>query len=309
MSLRLYLLLPILFHASFHVAALRFGLNGKLSSPHFHKRGHVSGLDNAQNLNYFTNITLGEKKFSVTIDTGRYAIFCFSSLVSGLQPLTSSDLWVAGNVPNSNDTGVSTGVQYAVGGVYGNIKTALLTFLNFTVPGQAYSMFQTGPCPFCANMHSIVQVNSSSANPAGQGLIGLGPNAGSNIHDALKKQPQGDAVLDRIFRQDPTTPNILTVHLSRSDDPNDLYPGEITVSDILPGMESIMGQPQLTVKAVPSSRSGGQHWQVLLDPNGVIGPDGQPIALSTKVSGARNSSSLTVFFDTGFSLSQVPKYD
>jgi hypothetical protein len=158
-------------------------------------------------------------------------------------------------------------------------------------------------------MHSIVQVNSSSAYPDGQGLIGLGPNVGSNIHDALKKQPRGDTVLDRIFRQDPTTPNILTVLLARSDDPNEQYPGEITVSDILPGMQSILDQPKLTVKTVPSSRSGGQHWQVLLDPNGIIGPDGQPIVLSTKASSSTNSSSLAVVFDTGFSLNQVPKYD
>lgn len=70
-------------------------------------------------------------------------------------------------------------------------------------------------------------------------------------------------------------------------------------------MQNITDQPKLTVKTVPSSRSGDQHWQVLLDPNGIIAPDGQPIALSSKVS---NTSSLTVMFDTGFSLNQVPKY-
>jgi hypothetical protein len=155
---------------------------------------------------------------------------------------------------------------------------------------------------------TLVQVNSSSTYPAGQGLIGLGPNVGSNVHDALKKQPQGDTVLDRIFRQDPSTPNILTVLLSRSNDPTEQYPGEITVSDILPGMQNISNQPKLTVKSVPSSRSGDQHWQVLLDPDGIIGPDGQPMVLSTKVSGTTNSSSLTTIFDTGFTLNQVPKY-
>ena len=156
---------------------------------------------------------------------------------------------------------------------------------------------------------TLVQVNSSSTNPSGQGLIGLGPNVGSNIYDALKKQSQGDTVLDQIFRQNPSTPNILTVLLTRSDDPTEQYPGEITVSDILPGMQTVVNQPKLTVKTVPSSRSGAQHWQVLLDPNGITGPNGQPIAVSTKVSGTSNSSSLTVVFDTGFSLNQVPKYD
>ena len=74
-------------------------------------------------------------------------------------------------------------------------------------------------------------------------------------------------------------------------------------------MQNISGQPKLAVRSVPSSRSGGQHWQVLLDPNGIIGPDGQPIILSSKVSSTMNSSSLTVMLDTGFSLNQVPKYD
>lgn len=70
---RLFLLiLPVVFH----VTALRFPVNGKLNSPspHVHKRGHISGLDDAQNLKYFTNITLGGQSFSVQIDTGRQAL-------------------------------------------------------------------------------------------------------------------------------------------------------------------------------------------------------------------------------------------
>ena len=299
---RLFLLLPV----AFHIAAPTFSVNGRLLSPHVHKREHISGLDDSRNLKYFANITLGGKSFSVEIDTGRQAINTPSSLFN-FQPLFSSDLWVAGYVPNSNDTGVSASVEYAVGSVNGNVKTAPLTFLNFTVPNQAFSMSRNlslSIAPTC----TLVQVNASSTYPAGQGLIGLGPNVGSNVHDALKKQPQGDTVLDQIFRQDQNTSNTLTVLLSRSYD-IEQYPGEITVSDILPSMQNISDQPKLNVKTVPSSRSGGQHWQVLLDSNGIIAPDGQTIALSSKVSSTANSTSLTVVFDTGFSLNQVPKYD
>lgn len=153
----------------------------------------------------------------------------------------------------------------------------------------------------------LVQVQPSSVYPEGQGLIGLGPNVGSNIHSALKGQRNGDTVLDRIFRQDPSTPNILTILLSRSNDTTEQYPGEITVSDIITGFENITNQPQLNVKTVPSARSGEQHWQVLLDPNGIIGPSGQPIPVSTKVSSTRSSSRMTVVFDTGFTFNQVPK--
>ncbi|KAI0248606.1 aspartic peptidase domain-containing protein, partial [Lactifluus subvellereus] len=262
----------ILIVLSSRVNALRFVIRGQHTSPHLNKRAHVSGLDNGQNLKYYTNITLGGVPFSVSIDTG------------------SSDLWVAGNVSNSKNTGVSTSVEYAIGAISGSVRTAQLTFLNFVVPDQVF-----------------IQVQPSSVYPGGQGLIGLGPNVGSNVHSALKGQPKGDTVLDRIFRQDPSTPNILTVLLSRSSDPTVRYPGEITVSDIITGFENITNQPQLTVKTVPSSRSGDQHWQVLLDSNGIIGPDGQPIAVSTKVSSTQNPSRLTAVFDTGFTFNQVPK--
>jgi hypothetical protein len=114
-------------------------------------------------------------------------------------------------------------------------------------------------------------------------------------------------VLDRIFRQDLSTPNIFTVLLSRSNDSTEQYPGEITVSDIVSGLEDITSQPKLTVKTVPSSQSGYQHWQVLLDPNGILGPDGRPITVSTKVSAKQNSLRLMAVFDTGFTFSQVPK--
>ncbi|KAH9969733.1 aspartic peptidase domain-containing protein [Russula dissimulans] len=271
-SLWLAVFVSSLLHVSAPIAALRLGLRG-VSIPRLHKRAHIAGLDDAQNLKYFTNITLGESLCSVSIDTG------------------SSDFWVAGNISNSKDTGVSTGVQYAIDGVSGDVRTAQLNFLDFVVPDQAY-----------------IQVQPSTTHPENQGILGLGPNVGSNVHDALKKQPQGDTVIDRIFRQDPTTPNILTVLLSRSDDPNVTYPGQITVSETVPGLQNISDQPKLTVKTVPSSRSGEQHWQVLLDPNGIIGPSGQRMALSTKVAGATNSSQLACVIDTGFSLNQVPKY-
>lgn len=301
---RLFLLLPVVFHT----AALCFSINGRFISPYVQKREHISGLDNAQNLKYFANMSLGGNYYSVEIDTGRQEINTLLPFYD-LQLLFSSDLWMSGDVPNSNDTGVSASVQYAVGGVNGKVKTAPLTFLNYSVPDQAFSMFRNLSLSTAPTRILLVQVNASSAYPAGQGLIGLGPNVGSNVHDALKKQPQGDTVLDRIFRQDPNTPNTLTVLLSRSYNPTEQYSGEITVSEILPGMQNISDQPKLTVRTVPSSRSGGQHWQVLLDPNGIIAPDGQPIALSSKVSSTMNSSSLTVMFDTGFSLNQVPKYD
>jgi hypothetical protein len=68
-------LLPILFYAALHVDALHFALNGKPTNSHFYKRDHISGLDNTQNILYYTNISLGGQPVSVSIDTGRQAIF------------------------------------------------------------------------------------------------------------------------------------------------------------------------------------------------------------------------------------------
>ena len=57
----------VLLAAVLHVSALRLHLRGQV----FSKRGHISGLDNEQNLEYYTNLTLGGTPISASIDTGR----------------------------------------------------------------------------------------------------------------------------------------------------------------------------------------------------------------------------------------------
>ena len=155
---------------------------------------------------------------------------------------------------------------------------------------------------------TIVQVQPSSNLPNVPGILGLGPNVGSRVHASLNNQPQGDAVLDRIFQQNVSTPNILTVLLGRSNDPADKYPGDITVGEIIPGMENITTEPKVPVTVDPQSYSTDQHWQALLDANGIIGSDGKPIQIQTSVQGTQNPNQLTAMFDTGFSLPQVPQY-
>ena len=51
-----------------------------------------------------------------------------------------------------------------------------------------------------------------------------------------------------------------------------------------------------------------QHWQTLLDANGIIGPNGKSVDVTTGVSSTSNDKQLTVVFDTGYSLPQVPRY-
>lgn len=58
------------------VGAIRFDLQGRRgpSARHLHKRGTIAGstsLDDANNIAYTLNLTLGGSQFEVQIDTGR----------------------------------------------------------------------------------------------------------------------------------------------------------------------------------------------------------------------------------------------
>lgn len=78
-------------------------------------------ITNTFNAEYISNVTLGGRSIPVLLDTG------------------SSDLWVTGEVPGTQDTGKSDKLSYAVGTAAGDINTANLTFGGYDVPNQAYS--------------------------------------------------------------------------------------------------------------------------------------------------------------------------
>lgn len=164
-------------------------------------------------------------------------------------------------------------------------------------------IFVRGLVPEIEN--KTVSAAADSSHSAGQGLIGLGPNSGSIVHSIINDH-SGDAVVDRIFRQNTSTPNYISFLLGRSGDPTEPFPGDITIGQPLEPYGNITSQPKLTVTQAEGGASG-QHWQTLLDKNGIIGPDGQPISVESGVKGAPKDQ-LTVIFDSGFSLPQVPKY-
>lgn len=138
-------------------------------------------------------------------------------------------------------------------------------------------------------------------------------------------------MLDRIFKQNTSTPNYITVLLGRSDDPSESPTGDITVGEIIPGYEAVTSQPQLDVSVLSSQNAVNQHWQILLDSDGIVGPAGNNVIdefnIQTAVSSTSNKKQLTVSFpphqfvdrsspprvvqvviDTGYSLPQVPSY-
>ncbi|EKM51672.1 uncharacterized protein PHACADRAFT_261953 [Phanerochaete carnosa HHB-10118-sp] len=255
--------------------AVRVGITGRrsLALSKLHRRASLTGttgLADSSDITYTTNITLGGNSFSVIIDTG------------------SSDLYVTGTVPGSKDTGKSAGVQYAIGQVQGPVMLGELEFAGYSVGDQAY-----------------LDVPASTSNIVGTGLVGLGPNNGSQVLQALGNS-SGDTVLNRIFQQNTSTPNFLTILLGRDDDPSDNFPGDLTVGEILPGYDAITSQPKLNVSLVPVNDEGNQHWQTLLDAGGIIGPDGKAIDVETAVESTSNKNQLTAVFDSGFSLPQVP---
>ncbi|KAJ7029302.1 aspartic peptidase domain-containing protein [Mycena alexandri] len=256
--------------------ALRLNFEGRrvpVDRRGLYRRGSLSGsspLDNSADLQYLTNITVGGVPFEVMIDTG------------------SSDLWVAGTVSSSTGTGKAATISYASGGASGPVQLAAVEFDQFTVPNQAF-----------------IQVPPDSAHPVGQGLIGLGPSEGSVVFDAFDAADEGNTVLDNIFTQDTSTPNYITFLLGRLNDPSETFPGDLTVGEVMPNYTNITSQPKLPVTVVSVSNQANQHFQILLDADGFIGPDGSSIPITSVVSSTKNKKQATVVIDTGFSLPQV----
>jgi len=148
----------------------------------------------------------------------------------------------------------------------------------------------------------------ASDAPEGTGLIGLGPSSGSRIFETLASSA-GDPPLDRIYRQDTSIPNFITVLLSRPNDTAEQYGGSMTISEIIPEFQNISSQTKVPVTVLQSELSNNQHFSILLDSNGIIGPDGNAIKISSNASYApdHDKSQLQVVLDTGFSLPQFPE--
>ncbi|KAH0585942.1 hypothetical protein H2248_007228 [Termitomyces sp. 'cryptogamus'] len=269
------------------VGALQLEVHGERRSrrsQHQRRTPGLSELSNNADISYYAVIEIGRNDYTLLIDTG------------------GSDIWMAGNVPNSND--IEGGVNYVHDSVTGRIKTAEIEFAGYIIPDQAFCEYKPQDIVLETGLKflMIVQVSPDDIKKAGAGILGLGPNDGSKIYQAIPTVA-GAALLDRIFLQNLTTPNYLTVLLGRSGDLTDFYGGSLTVGQVISGFEDILKQPKLPVV---NSIAADLHFQVLLDKNGFIGPDGKPIVIRTEVDSTQNEEQATVVLDTGFSLPQVP---
>lgn len=147
-----------------------------------------------------------------------------------------------------------------------------------------------------------VEAPGGNAAAGADGLIGLGPSSASSVR-TLGKSAAANPPLDRIFTSDASVSPLIAILLQRSDDPEEPYPGDLAIGEVLAEYQDILNQPRLPVTITPLL--GNQHWQTLLDVDGIVGPNGKPIQIKTRVTGAQTKNA-TVIFDTGFTLPQVP---
>ncbi|KAJ7213840.1 acid protease [Mycena pura] len=269
-------LLAFIFLGDFS-CALRLNIQGR-RIPAAHRRlapraslTGFSPLGDSADLQYSTNISVNGVPFDVLIDTG------------------SADLWVVSGDLQGTSTGTAASVSYASGSADGPVELGSLEFAGYTVPDQAFML-----------------VAPDAINPEGTGLMGLGPSDGSSIFEALHELKEGATVLDNIFLQNTQTPNYITFALGRVSVPGENFVGELAVGEVPSNYSDILNQPKLPVTVVSSANKANQHFQMLLDANGFIGPDGSPISVTSEVSSTSNKKQATVVIDSGFSLPQVP---
>ncbi|KAH9080404.1 aspartic peptidase domain-containing protein, partial [Lactarius deliciosus] len=147
----------------------------------------------------------------------------------------------------------------------GNVNLASMGFDNYTVDKQAFIL-----------VNDTSTFSSSLQSNGFQGLMGLGFDDGSIVR-GIVGDGAGDTPLSRIFQQNKTTQNFISILLDRNNDPTDTVTGQITIS------ESIESQPKLYIKDVFFD-SSSQHWAVYID-----------------------KERLSPVLDSGFTFSQVPR--
>ncbi|KAG6377020.1 hypothetical protein JVT61DRAFT_1066 [Boletus reticuloceps] len=157
----------------------------------------------------------------------------------------SSDLWVSAPVPGAISQNYSAGIMHRNGSAEGPVMSATLDFAGFSV--------------------DVFALDGSGIHDPG-GLMGLGPGVGS-ITRMGGNSGVANPPLDRIFSSNSSVSPLLAVLLQRSGDPDEPFPGYLSVGEVLPDYQDGLNQPRLPVTT-------------LLDVNGIIGPNGTQIEIT-----------------------------
>ncbi|EIW81199.1 acid protease [Coniophora puteana RWD-64-598 SS2] len=234
-----------------------------------------SNLSNVVNMRYTVNATLGGESVTLMVDTG------------------SSDFIVTKQIPSASvvNEQYNVTIEYGIGKAAGGVYSATLDLLDTSISNQYY-MYDP----------------SSQAAGGTDGLLGLGPGEGSMILSQANNNATASPPIDRIFAINNNTDNYVGIHLGRSNDTNNAYPGDLTVGSPLADFSNVLNQPKLEVTQVQQSIRSYQHWQTYLDQDGIKGPDGTRIPMKSRVTGSEHPNKANVMLDTGYTFPQVPAH-
>ncbi|KZW00873.1 acid protease [Exidia glandulosa HHB12029] len=234
-------------------------------------------LDNAYDLYYSTDLTIGGQQLSVQLDTG------------------SSELWVRpGNAFTAIQAQVSTNslsIRYGIGSFTGNITTADVVMGDITIPKQSFLTYTTG---------AIDNVFKAGLD----GMLGLGFDDGSHVHTTVSRNGGGDSgrtLLSNFFVNNPEQPKTMSFAMSRLNDGTD-DDGLFMIGEPEPEYAAVKTQPAHPLR-INDTPGDFQRWALYLD---AIEINGKNITgLQSVVKGAP-AGKLVANIDTGTSLGWMP---
>lgn len=211
---------------------------------------------------------------------------------------------ISGNVHRDLDTGTTSTVHFA-SGLGGAIEAAPLRFTGYDTPDQAFSTSDHphSTLAYDADWRPTALLRDSSAatndHPTGtSGVLGSGPGGRWGITRSLGHFGD-DSMMTRIFEQLKTSSSHSYITLlSGKDKRSEESGGQMTISEVVPGYESILDQTPLSV-IYPD------QWATWTDVNGIIGPDGSSVNIQSSVSDAE-SGRLVAVVDRSSALTHVP---
>ncbi|TCD69512.1 hypothetical protein EIP91_007442 [Steccherinum ochraceum] len=243
--------------------------------------GEDLDIDNAKDVVYATNITLGGVEFPIQLDTG------------------SSDVWVQTPFPINiaKDTSIPVNLTFGIGQAAGEVAFTDMEMGDYKVESQAF-----------LNVHNATSFGAIFKNGI-YGILGLSFDQGSSIFSEIflgskTNSTVGRTFLSNIFAQNASAPNMFSVQLGRTDDTDGPQEGIFTIGEYDENYLAIADQPKLPrTPAQLEQLTTLPRWSVQMDGMKV---NGQYFQFNqSSVPEAAPGKTVSVL-DTGFTFSQIP---